>query len=73
MKQAAVDPNCSKSPIGGHFWKVEPQNGKVSGARCKYCGIVREFYNSNPSAKFVVPPPRDYYYDIGYRKSKSKG
>ena len=29
-----------------HFWVIEIANGPTSHGKCKYCGEVKEFYNS---------------------------
>lgn len=30
-----------------HHWVIETPNGSLSNGRCKLCGVVRDFRNSN--------------------------
>jgi hypothetical protein len=41
--------SCVKSPTGGHFWKIEPQNGKTSKSVCKYCHTEKILWNCTPN------------------------
>jgi hypothetical protein len=63
------DPKCDQSPTGGHFWKIECQNGRTSQAVCKWCGMTSTLRNS-PSDKesntLVVHSP----FRVGYQKGK---
>jgi hypothetical protein len=37
---------CSKSPSGGHYWVCDdPNDQRMSEARCKYCGEQRDLRN----------------------------
>jgi hypothetical protein len=31
-----------------HFWVIEVANGPMSGGKCKYCGVKKEFFNAFP-------------------------
>ncbi len=50
---------CTVNPAGSHWWMIEPQNGETSGARCKYCGVAKTFYNAlhdlNESQVTIAP------------------
>lgn len=36
---------CSLSPTGSHHWYIEPNQGKTSDGKCRYCKTKRTFYN----------------------------
>lgn len=37
--------HCLLSPVGSHWWLIEPPGKAVSVGRCRFCGQEKEFYN----------------------------
>jgi len=37
---------CPRSPTEAHHWMIAGQDGATSEGTCRYCGAVKNFYNS---------------------------
>ncbi len=50
-----------------HYWLIEPADGPTSRGECKYCGAVKDFYNSFPEFIYnrtVLEEPEVDDYDL---------